>query len=45
VRRKQFQGVCPTCGATGPTRESHQGALRAWNGREGWLDVSKDLLP
>jgi transcriptional regulator with XRE-family HTH domain len=29
-----FQGVCPTCGATGPTRESHQGALRAWNGRE-----------
>ena len=40
-----FQGVCPKCGATGPTRESHQEALRAWNGREGWLDVSKDLLP
>jgi transcriptional regulator with XRE-family HTH domain len=29
-----FQGTCPKCGATGPTRESHQEALRAWNGRE-----------
>ena len=40
-----FQGVCPKCGASGPKREGHQQALRAWNGREGWLDVSKDLLP
>jgi transcriptional regulator with XRE-family HTH domain len=29
-----FQGVCPKCEATGPKRESHQEALRAWNGRE-----------
>ncbi len=29
-----FQGVCPKCGATGPKREGHQEALRAWNGRE-----------
>jgi hypothetical protein len=29
-----FQGVCPKCGATGPKRESHQAALRAWNGRD-----------
>jgi transcriptional regulator with XRE-family HTH domain len=29
-----FQGVCPKCVATGPKRESHQEALRAWNGRE-----------
>jgi transcriptional regulator with XRE-family HTH domain len=29
-----FQGVCPKCGASGPVRESHQEALRAWNGRE-----------
>jgi len=29
-----FQGVCSTCGATGPKREGHQEALRAWNGRE-----------
>jgi transcriptional regulator with XRE-family HTH domain len=29
-----FQGVCPKCGATGPTRQGHQEALRAWNGRE-----------
>jgi transcriptional regulator with XRE-family HTH domain len=28
-----FQGSCPKCGATGPTRESHQEALRSWNGR------------
>ena len=25
---KQFQGICPKCGATGPKRESHQEALR-----------------
>jgi transcriptional regulator with XRE-family HTH domain len=31
---KLFQGVCPKCGASGPIRESHQQALRAWNGRE-----------
>jgi GNAT superfamily N-acetyltransferase len=29
-----FQGACPECGATGPKREGHQEALRAWNGRE-----------
>jgi len=29
-----FQGTCPKCGATGPKRESHQAALRVWNGRE-----------
>jgi transcriptional regulator with XRE-family HTH domain len=29
-----FQGVCSTCGATGPKCEGHQEALRAWNGRE-----------
>jgi transcriptional regulator with XRE-family HTH domain len=28
-----FQGVCLKCGATGPKREGHQEALRAWNGR------------
>ena len=28
-----FQGTCPKCGATGPTRKSHQEALRAWNAR------------
>jgi transcriptional regulator with XRE-family HTH domain len=32
VSRKQFQGVCLKCGATGPKRKSHQEALRAWNG-------------
>jgi hypothetical protein len=26
-------------------RFSGASALRAWNGSEGWLDVSKDLLP
>jgi len=31
---KRFQGTCPKCGASGPIRESHQEALRAWNGRE-----------
>jgi len=28
-----FQGVCANCGAIGPERESHDEALRAWNGR------------
>jgi len=32
VNAASFQGACPKCGATGPTRESHQEALRAWNG-------------
>jgi hypothetical protein len=32
--RNKFQGVCPTCGASGPKRDSHQEALRAGNGRE-----------
>ena len=34
VRRKRFQAVCPKCEASGPKKESHQQALRAWNGRE-----------
>jgi transcriptional regulator with XRE-family HTH domain len=34
LRAASFQGVCPKCGATGPKREGHQEALRAWNGRE-----------
>jgi transcriptional regulator with XRE-family HTH domain len=34
LRAALFQGTCPKCGATGPKRQSHQGALRAWNGRE-----------
>ena len=35
IRRKSsgFSGVCPNCGATGPKRESYDGALRAWNGK------------
>ena len=35
VRRSRggFLGVCPNCGATGPSRESHDGALAAWNGK------------
>ena len=33
ISRKQFQGICPKCGATGPARESQQEAMRAWNGR------------
>jgi hypothetical protein len=32
--RGGYQGVCPTCGATGPKRESHDEGLRAWNGKE-----------
>jgi hypothetical protein len=31
--RGGFLGVCPNCGATGPKREGHDEALRAWNGR------------
>lgn len=31
--RGGFQGICPNCGATGPKGESHDEALRAWNGR------------
>jgi hypothetical protein len=34
LREKPFQGLCPKCGATGPKRESHQEALRVWNGRK-----------
>jgi transcriptional regulator with XRE-family HTH domain len=34
LSRNKFQGSCPKCPATGPMRESHQSALRAWNGRE-----------
>jgi transcriptional regulator with XRE-family HTH domain len=29
-----FQGACTKCGASGPKRDNHQEALRAWNGRE-----------
>ncbi len=32
ARRYFVSGTCPKCGATGPKREGHQGALRAWNG-------------
>jgi hypothetical protein len=31
--RGGFLGVCPNCGATGPKRENHDEALRAWNGK------------
>jgi hypothetical protein len=31
--RGGFQGICPDCGATGPRRESHDEAVRAWNGK------------
>jgi hypothetical protein len=31
--RGGFQEVCPGCGATGPKRESHDEALKAWNGK------------
>jgi hypothetical protein len=36
IRRSRgvFLGVCPNCDATGPKRESHDEAVRAWNGRE-----------
>ena len=32
--RGAFQGVCPSCGATGPKRDSYDRALLAWNGKE-----------
>lgn len=31
--RGGFLGVCPNCDAKGPKRESHDEALRAWNGK------------
>jgi len=31
--RGGFLGVCPNCEAKGPKRESHDEALRAWNGK------------
>ena len=31
--RGGFQGVCPSCGATGPKREREDEALAAWNGK------------
>ena len=34
LRATSFQGTCPKCGASGPRRDNHQEALRAWNGRE-----------
>jgi hypothetical protein len=34
ISRKQFQGICPKCGASGPKRESEQLARRAWNWKE-----------
>jgi transcriptional regulator with XRE-family HTH domain len=34
LRAIWFQGAYPKRGATGLTRESHQEALRAWNGRD-----------
>jgi hypothetical protein len=35
IRRSRggFLGVCPNCHASGPKRETHEGALRAWNGK------------
>jgi hypothetical protein len=35
IRRSRggFLGVCPNCEARGPKRESHEDALRAWNGK------------
>jgi hypothetical protein len=32
VSRKQFEGTCPNCGASGPKHEKEQLARRAWNG-------------
>ena len=32
--RGAFQGVCPSCGATGPKRVSEDRALSAWNGKD-----------
>jgi hypothetical protein len=32
--RGAFQGVCPSCGATGPKRGSYDEALLAWNGKD-----------
>jgi hypothetical protein len=34
LRTYLFQCVCPKWGTTGPKRQGHQEALRAWNGRE-----------
>jgi hypothetical protein len=31
--RSAFAGVCPNCHASGPKRETHEGALRTWNGK------------
>jgi rubredoxin len=33
-RRDGFLGVCPNCHANGPTRQSYDEALLAWNGRD-----------
>ena len=35
IRRSRggFLGVCPNCDARGPKRDSHEAALRAWNGK------------
>jgi hypothetical protein len=32
--RGAFQGVCPSCRATGPKREGYDEALMAWNGKD-----------
>jgi hypothetical protein len=32
--RAGFQGVCLSCGAMGPKRESYGEALMAWNGKD-----------
>jgi hypothetical protein len=31
--RGAFASVCPNCHASGPKRETHEEALRAWNGK------------
>jgi hypothetical protein len=35
IRRSRggLSGVCPNCHASGPKRETHEEALRAWNGK------------
>lgn len=40
--RKQFQGVCPKCGASGPKRKSQREALRAWNTKNVILQMERD---
>jgi hypothetical protein len=36
--RGAFAGVCPNCHASGPKRDTHAEALRAWNGKGAYSD-------